>query len=215
MAYRSGNSIACLISTDNGLSFTGMPVASAEYITNPAICVSGNGTPYIVWGQYAQIITKGPQDPGWHLQYYVKWRTGTGWSERLLYDFIVDDNPFNPPPDTNNYLSPPSITVTTDSGYVGFSYYHLGVKVNTLRFLLSNPAYHSTQVIAPALSLAPKFTALGYDKGGRILVSFLPDIASPPKIYWRNIGSSAWRELEIPLPQDYIWPAGSPSLWAG
>ncbi|MEO0183555.1 MAG: hypothetical protein ABIL40_08790, partial [candidate division WOR-3 bacterium] len=57
VAYRAGNSIICLISPDNGLSFTGVPIANAQYLTNPAICVSTNGTPYIVWGQYAQIIT--------------------------------------------------------------------------------------------------------------------------------------------------------------
>ncbi len=220
------NSINCLSSTDGGISFTESAIAGAQFITNPAISVSANGTPYIVWGQYNQVFTKGIEDPGWHLQYWVKWGAGTIWNSELLYDWIIDSNPNNPPPDTSTYLAPPSFTLSSDSGYIVFLFKDMAYNSKIISFPLANPA-NSIQIPFVNIPFVPggyycdKYPSIGYDKGDPsnptddrtvVLVRWVSS-GSPAwiKLYFREIVSAQWDSVEIPN----CLPFGSPSLWTG
>ena len=219
VVFRKETQINYLKSTDGGVSFgPEQNIAESDYLTNPAICLSTNGTPYIVWGQYTRVSGRGgPQDPGWHLQYYVKWYT-TGWNSRLIYDEILDNNPDNPPPDTLQYLVPPSFTVSADSGYVVFLK-HCPNLSRVIRFSLANPGYSYEMpfIEIPYGVLYDRTPVIGYDRGDpnnlvddRVVVvvrkwSYLI------KLYFRRINTNQWDSLEVPNYSAF----GSPSLWVG
>ena len=101
-------------SSDSGKSFSPWEIVSEIDTTrlsdtNPALEVDDEGIPYVVYG-----VNVRPAGAIYRNRYYVGRRAVAGWT--FTYHPIFSSAPTN----ETTLPSPPSMTITEDSGYVAF-----------------------------------------------------------------------------------------------
>jgi hypothetical protein len=199
--YYNGNSIHYACSSDSGKSFSPWEIVSEIDTTrlsdtNPALGVDGEGIPYVVYG-----VNVRPAGTTHRNRYYVGRRTDAGWT--FTYHPIFSSAPTN----EATLPSPPSMTITGDSGYVVFKdNVDNTIKVSAFGLPLSgtpNGIMISPNGISPVI---------GYDRSGRIVIVVHEGIFGPLRLYYRSIGSEEWSNIHIEeFPYDAAF--GAPSLW--
>ncbi|MEO0226659.1 MAG: C25 family cysteine peptidase, partial [candidate division WOR-3 bacterium] len=210
--------VYCLRSTDGGNSFVRNELHKMyeedHRKSQPAIAISNNGIPYVVWGS-VYWSSSGKGTAGWFRSYYCAYYTNNNWQIGEIYSQKFSEDPNWTPPE--DYIGHPSLSLTSDSGYVAFKF-PMGGNLHIVGFLLSDP-YSSADSTVPNTSSINPFPSIGYDKGNpsnpgddRIVVLVHASEWGPLKLYYRTIGSTNWQP--VPLP-DVYGSFGSPSLWAG
>jgi len=195
-----------LHSTDGGSNFTEVysDVSGWGYITNPAIAVSNDGTPYVTWGAI-EYKTGKKGITGWFRSYWCAYSEYGFWEARRIIDEKIHGNEaWSPPPES---LAAPSIALSSDSGYIAFKLrYPQNIRV--ARFLLTNPGLQHHEIILNT-EWCEEYVPIGYDNAGRIVVAGYSD--SYADLYYRSPGIESWDSYHL----GDCDALGSPSLWTG
>jgi hypothetical protein len=131
------------------------------------------------------------------------WKAVIGRPKPFIVKKIHPLGAWYPPEES---LAVPSVTVSSDSGYVTFKIVNQNIVVT--RFLLSNPSTFDDEEISSTAAYH-EYVSAGFDSGGRLVVGGLSS-GNAITLFYRSLGGS-WTSKTLAG-----WSAlGAPSLWSG